>query len=188
MPMNNTDTNQPTEADDLLFSGDGIPHKDLAEFEQLPARIRKEILVFIRCIRRLELAKQQGVPLRELAVHLARNYGLSVKTIYRKRRDYFLYGWQGMINRAKWPSPPAAASKIPFRHFVHGLWLANNRHYKNTHAQLIAIWKGRAPIPGYERPPEKSPWNDCPPGWTYCNIIQHIKAFEKDFPGEAAIK
>jgi len=80
---------------------------------------------------------------------------------------------------------PAEASSKPFLRFVYKLWLANGKNYKNTHLQIIAMWKGKAPIPGYDETPSKSPHNDCPPGWTYENIIYHIKTFAKDYPAEA---
>jgi hypothetical protein len=94
------------------------------------------------------------------------------------------YDWRGLVNRAKHPSNPPPASSKSFLRFVHTLWLANDKNYKNTHQQIIAIWKGRAPIPGYKNLPEKSAWNDCPDGWTYENIIYHIKTYAKIYSEE----
>ena len=159
-----------------------IPKKDLPEFLSLPASCQVEVLKWIRSL--VILAGSR--PILPAIAHAAKMRKVNTSSVYRKQKDYRDYGWRGLVNRAKYPSNPPPTSGERFLRFVHGLWLANNKNYRNTHLQLVAIWKQKAPIPGYDYPPAKSSWNDCPDGWTYSNIIYHIKTFLKNFPKESA--
>jgi hypothetical protein len=155
-----------------------IPQKDLKEFLSLPPHIRVEVETWINRLLALDGAK----PLLPAVLTLCERQKLNTSTIYRKLSHYRHYGWRGLINRAKFPSNLPPTSNDAFLRFVHGLWLANNKNYRNTHLQLLAIWKQKAPIPGYGEHPTKSHWNDSPDGWTYENIIYHIKTFIKNHP------
>ncbi len=160
----------------------GIPEREKADFFALPKHIRREVQRWIIWLNRIELAKPKLPAIRKIADENKQKIG----TIYGKLTVYRKYGWRGLINRAKYPSPPAGPSSMPFLRFLHALWLANGKNYKNTHLQILAIWKGKAPIPGYDTLPAESPWNACPDGWTYGNVIYHIKTFIKNFPEESA--
>jgi hypothetical protein len=115
---------------------------------------------------------------------IAEKNRLKVQTIYHKWRMWRKYDWRALVNRAKWPANPPLTSSKTFLRFLHTLWLANNKNYKNTHLQIVAIWKDNAPIPGYDYLPEKSSFNECPDGWTYCNLRYHIKTFIETYPEE----
>jgi hypothetical protein len=155
-----------------------IPAKDLREFLSLPPQIQAEVESWARSLLILAGSK----PILPAIAHAAKTHKVNASSVYRKRRDFDRYGWRGLINRAKYPANPPPTSGERFLRFIHRLWLANDKNYKNTHLQLMAIWKQKAPIPGYDYPPAKSNWNDCPDGWTYCNIIYHIKNFVKNHP------
>ena len=159
-----------------------IPVKDETEFLSLPKRIRDEVKSWIISLRQVENAK----PILPAVQRICVSKKVSRATVYKKLRDYQIFGWRGLINRAKWPSNLPSASNDAFLLFLYRLWLANNKHFRNTHLQLLAIWKHSAPIPGYGETPRKSPWNDCPDGWTYENIVYHIKTFIKNYPEEDA--
>jgi hypothetical protein len=155
-----------------------IPASDLSEFGLLPPRIRAEVNFWIDLIGIIEESK----PILPAIQQAAEKHRLSQATIYRKRRDYKIYGCRGLVNRAKHPSNPPPASSNTFLHFLHSLWLANNKNYTNTHLQLIAIWKGGAPIPGYDELPPESPFNEFPVGWTMDNLRYHIITFRENHP------
>jgi hypothetical protein len=159
----------------------GIPEGDKPEFYALPKHIRREVQRWVFWLNRIEYSQPKLPVIKQIAVEKKQKVG----TIQGKLTVYRRYGWRGLINRAKYPSPPAKASAEPFRRFIHALWIANGKNYKNTHLQMLAIWKAKAPIPGYDGTPEKSSWNDCPDGWTYCNIRYQIKTFIKNFPDGA---
>lgn len=156
-----------------------IPKADLSEFLLLPVHVRAEVLSWIKSLTILAGSK----PVLPAVAQICKRHNIKRSSLYRKQRDFFNYGWRGLINRAKYPSNPPAASNERFLRFIHGMWLANNKNYRNTHLQLVAIWKGGAPIPGYDKLPAKSTWNDCPDGWTYCNIVYHIKTYVENYPG-----
>jgi hypothetical protein len=155
--------------------------REAQEFMELPVHIRADVELWVGWLREVELAK----PILPVIESVANKSGVNVSSVYRKRRAFNLCGWRGLINRAKWPSTLAQTSEMPFQRFLHGLWLANSRHYKNTHRHLMAIWKARAPIPGYDYPPQKWRRLPVPQGWTYCNMIYHIKTFMGNFPSQA---
>ena len=157
-----------------------IPESDNKEFESLPKDIRREVQRWLLWIYEIEKGKPAGPAIRRIA----EGNCLKVQTIYHKWRIYRRYDWQGLINRAKWPSKPAQASSKKFLRFLYLLWLANDKKYKNTHQQIIAIWKAGIPIPGYEKLPSKSSSNECPDGWTYENMIYHIKTYAKIYAEE----
>ena len=155
-----------------------IPASDLSEFASLPLKIRHEIDFWIDLIRDIEESK----PILPAIQQAAEKHRVSQPTIHRKRRDYRIYGWRGLVNRSKYPSNPPPASSNTFLHFLHSLWIANNKNYTNTHLQLIAIWKGGAPIPGYVELPQKSPFNEFPVGWTMDNLRYHIITYRENHP------
>ena len=155
-----------------------IPERDEAEFLALPEHIRIEIRQWVSWLDKVEQAK----PRLPVVRHVSKSSGQNISSVYRKLALYQQYGWRGLINRAKHPSQPPKTSSLPFLSFLHSLWVANGRDYKTTHLQMLAIWKCKAPIPGYNYAPPKSSWNDCPDGWTYCNICYHIKTFIKNYP------
>lgn len=158
----------------------GISESDRREFSLLPKHIRREVQRWILWLNVIANEKPALPAIRKVA----EQNNLKVKTVYRKLRAYEKYDWRGLINRAKFPAKPSPASSKTFLRFLHALWLANNKNYKNTHLQIVAIWKGRVPIPGYDYLPEKSPFNECPSGWTYCNLRYHIKTFMENYPEE----
>jgi hypothetical protein len=158
-----------------------IPESESEEFAALPEHIRREVQRWLLWLYEIEEEKPAAPAIRRIA---ARN-GLKIQTVYRKLKLYREYGWLGLVNRAKYPSKPAPASSKKFLRFLYLLWLANDKHYKHTHQQIIAIWKSGAPIPGYENSPQESHWNECPIGWTYENIVYHIKTYIETYPNEA---
>jgi hypothetical protein len=158
----------------------GIPESDHQEFSSLPKHIRREVQRWILWLHEIAQEKPALPAIRRVA---ERN-NLKVKTVYRKLRAYEKYDWRGLINRAKFPAEPTPTSSKTFLRFLHALWLANNKNYKSSHLQIVAIWKGGAPIPGYDYLPKKPPFNECPDGWTYCNLRYHIKTFIEKYPEE----
>jgi hypothetical protein len=155
-----------------------IPASDLSDFGLLPPKIRAEVNFWIDLIDSIENSK----PILPAIQHAMEKHSLSQATIFRKRRDYKTYGWHRLVNRSKHPSNPPPASSNTFLQFLHSLWLANNKNYTNTHLQLIAIWKGNAPIPGYDELPPKSPFNEFPVGWTMDNLRYHIITYRESHP------
>jgi hypothetical protein len=155
-----------------------IPLGDFPEFAALRPKIRQEVDFWINLIGDIEDSK----PVLPAIQRAKEKFHISQATIFRKRKDYKTYGWRGLINRAKHPSNLPPASSETFLRFVYALWMANNKNYVNTHLQLVAMWKGRAPIPGYEELPSKSPFKEFPAGWTYGNIHKHIKDFAENHP------
>lgn len=161
-----------------------IPPSDLSEFASLPPQIRAEVNFWIHLINSIEQSK----PILPAVQQAKEKYRLSQATIFRKRKDYRTLGWRALVNRAKYPSNPPPASSEVFLRFLHALWLANNKNYRNTHLQIVAMWKGKAPIPGYEDLPPQSPFNKFPIGWTYDNIRYHIIAFKENHPEPLATR
>jgi len=150
-----------------------IPADEWPEFFSLPLSCRGEVEKWIRSLVLIAKAK----PILPEVARAAKEHNVNASSVYRKQKDFERYGWRGLINRAKYPANPPPTSSDVFMRFIHGLWLANDKNYRRTHLQLVALWKQKAPIPGFDRLPEKSSWNDCPDGWTYCNIIYHIKTY-----------
>jgi hypothetical protein len=157
-----------------------IPESDNQEFESLPKHIRREVQRWLLWLYEIEKEKPAGPAIRRIA---EKNH-LKVQTIYHKWRIYRRYDWRGLVNRAKFPLNPPPASSKTFLRFLHALWLANEKNYKNTHRQLVAIWKGKAPIPGYKDLPTKSPFNNFPDGWTSDNLRYHIITYREIYPEE----
>jgi hypothetical protein len=161
-----------------------IPASDLSDFGLLPPKIRAEVNFWIDMINTIESSK----PILPAIQQAVEKHHLSQATIFRKRRDYKIHGWRGLVNRSKHPSNPPPASSETFLRFLHSLWLANDKNYVNTHLQIVAMWKDGAPIPGYEELPLKSPFNEFPIGWTYDNIRIHIIAYRENHPEPLAAR
>lgn len=150
----------------------GIPKRDRREFFSLPKKARREVQRWIYLLGKIEQAKPKLAAIQDVS----KSSGVNVSSVYRKKREFETYGWRGLVNRAKYPSQKPPMSDLKFLCFVHALWLANDQNYKNTHSQLVAIWRARAPIPGYNGAADRLTRGGIPEGWTYCNLVYHIKS------------
>ena len=150
--------------------------KDL-EFSALPPHIRQEIQTWQKLLKHALNRR----PVRPVLVMIANSRKVSLATAYCKLRAFENYGWRGLINRAKYPTSPPAPPRT-FRAFLHALWILNKKSYRVTHAQVVAMWKGGANIPGYSQRPKVNPFNPHPDGWTYANFVYHIKNEESNQP------
>jgi hypothetical protein len=147
------------------------------KFADLPVSVREDVK---RWRRILKIVAHTN-PSRKSVELIARNRRVSISTAYKKLRAYEDFGWRGIVNRAKL-AQNASAVPVPFQIFLRGLWLLNRRSYRHTHNQVMAMWKGRAMLPGYARTPEAAFTNGCPNGWTYENFIYLIKQLERKYP------
>lgn len=147
------------------------------ELSDLPIHVRDEVVAWQRLLKNIANTR----PSRKSVELIATSRKVAVSTVYRKLRQYERHGWRGLVNRAKFPVNPSALPQT-FQIFLRGLWLLNQRNYRHTHNQIVAMWRGGAEIPGCDQSPQAAFKAGYPVGWSYENIIYLIQQLEKKYP------
>lgn len=164
---------------------------DTDHFSTLPAKVRREIDLWIEVCERVDQAKSVSAGVRTEAQRLSHLKGFSAPTIKRRYYAWKTNGWQGLINNAK-VGKKGAAQTIG-EHFK-GYCEQNQRSCREAYNQMmrdfrkgkyfedvgtwLQVWQDEKPT---EPPPKVCPRGWTPIGWTYSSLMRScgLNGYEK---------
>lgn len=154
-----------------------IPADELLDFQREREPAQAQVRRWLRIIAEVDQAPagQRG----RVVAAIAKRIGKGASTIERKRAAYKKNGWQGLINRSKFPKPNTRGLPEAFRLWVPSLYSRfqrNNagkqvwRYLTNRLEKWRATLAEEHAIPGYTSPPADGP-EGYPVGWSYKRIL-----------------
>ena len=159
-----------------------IPAADLL---RLPDAAREEACLKLRCLQRLDRARNKQQMAAQLAAGMNGRPGFSAKSLINALSKYNVSGgdWRVIVNKARAPEARdvidlSARRRFEFLEWARSFFLLNQREkflprYRKL-MERLELWRrtGRREyaIPGYDSAPENSPGLNHPPGWSPAHL------------------